>query len=119
MKNELAEQSIAFSVSMVDYYKWLSAEHNEFVMSKQILRSATSIGANIHEANYAISKQDMISKFHIAVKEAAETEYWLIILKNSGYVYPKHNELYEQCIALKKMLVASINTLKTSIKIKK
>ena len=62
MNSPLSEQSIVFSIDIVNYYKWLASEKKEFVLSKQILRSGTSIGANIHEANFAVSKSDFISK---------------------------------------------------------
>ena len=78
--SELIKQSIDFSFLIVEYYKWLISYKKEFVMSKQLLRSATSIGANLHEAQYAISKADFINKIHIYLKEASQTEYWLIIL---------------------------------------
>lgn len=80
-QSPLINQSIEFSISIVNYYKWLAFEKKEFVMSKQILKSGTSIGANIHEANFAASKADFISKMQIALKEAAETAY--CIGKNS------------------------------------
>ena len=75
MNSPLSEQSIAFSIDIVNYYKWLISEKKEFVLSKQILRSGTSIGANIHEANFAVSNPDFISKMQIALKETSETEF--------------------------------------------
>ena len=73
--SELIKQSVNFSISIVEYYKWLVYDKKEFIMSKQILRSRTSIGANIHEARYAVSKADFINKIHISLKEGSETEY--------------------------------------------
>ncbi len=110
--SELIKQSIIFSINIVDYYKWLINEQHEFVMSKQILRSGTSIGANIHEAKYAISKADFLNKLYISLKETSETEYWLIILDKSNYKNNKHYALQKQCEALKKMLISSVKTLK-------
>ena len=81
-------------------------------MPKQILRSDTSIGANVHEANYAISKPDFISKLQIAVKEAAETEYWIIVLERSGYYDDRFSELKRLLDSTKRMLVSSLNTAK-------
>ena len=86
MKGELANYSIQFSLRIVSYYKWLTETQREYVMSRQILRSGTSIGANIHEAEYAVSKADFINKIQIAAKEANETEYWLNILFKTGYI---------------------------------
>lgn len=81
--NELVKYSIDLAIDVVEYYKWLVDIKKEFVMSKQILRSGTSVGANIHEAQYAVSKADFISKMQIALKEASETEYWLIVLEKN------------------------------------
>lgn len=110
--SKLLQCSVDFSVNMVAYYQWLTSEKKEYVMSKQILRSGTSIGANIHEAYYAISKADFIAKMHIALKETAETEYWLIILEKTGYLHEQFLALKEQCLALKRMVIATIKTSK-------
>ena len=110
--SELIKQSITFSVSIVEYYEWLIYEKKEFVMSKQILRSGTSIGANIHEAQYAVSKPDFINKIHLSLKEASETEYWLIVLEQTGYLSKEYDNLKIKCTSLKKMLISTLNTLK-------
>ncbi len=110
--NPLVEQSIDFSVCVVDYYKWLSTNKNEFVMSRQLLKSGTSIGANIHEANFAVSKADFITKMQIALKEASETEYWLIVLERTGYLSEEFCLLKEKCNNIKRMLVSTLNTVK-------
>lgn len=110
--NELVKQSIEFSVSLVEYYKWLVYEMKEYVMSKQILRSGTSIGANIHEAQYSISRADFINKMHISLKEASETEYWLIVLERTEYLPEQHSILKTKCQSLKRMLIATLNTSK-------
>ncbi|MDY4250992.1 MULTISPECIES: four helix bundle protein [unclassified Clostridium] len=110
--SELLKQSIEFSVLIIEYYKWLVSYKKEFIMSKQILKSATSIGANIHEAQYSISKADFINKIHISLKEASETEYWLIILEKTGYLSNEHDILKVKCLSLKKMLISSLNTIK-------
>ncbi len=109
---ELAQYAIRFAIEIVEYYKWLVKEKQEYVMSKQILRSGTSIGANIHEANYAISRPDFIAKMQIALKEASETEYWLIILESTGYFSPQFEGLKSRCLSVKKMLIATLNTSK-------
>ena len=83
------------------------------MISKQIVRSGTSIGANINEANYGQSKADFISKMHIALKETSETEYWLRLLTLSEYLTNDMGDsLLTDCLELKRMLVASINTAK-------
>lgn len=79
----LLNQSIDFSVEIVKFYKYLCDNRKEFVMSKQLLRSGTSIGANIHEAQFASSKADFIAKMQIALNENSETEYWLTILEKN------------------------------------
>ena len=113
--NPLIEQSIDFSICVVNYYKWLTAQKIEFVMSKQILRSGTSIGANIHEANYAVSKADFIVKMQIALKEASETEYWLIVLEKTDYLPKEFYHLKERCNGIKRMLISTLNTTKSDI----
>jgi four helix bundle protein len=110
--SELTKYSIKLSVDVVAFYKWLVAEKKEFVMSKQILRSATSIGANIHEAYYAVSKADFIAKMQIALKEASETEYWLIILERTGFFDARFDLIKSRCNSLKKMLISTLNTSK-------
>lgn len=110
--SELIKQSITFSVYIVKYYKWLAYDKKEFVMSKQILRSGTSIGANIHEAKYAVRKADFINKLHPFLKEASETEYWLVVLEQTGYLSKDYDNLKIKCTSLKKMLISELNTLK-------
>ncbi len=111
--NPLIEQSIDFSITIIKYYKWLVSQRNETVMAKQILRSGTSIGANIHEANYAVSKADFINKMQIALKEASETEYWLIVLEKTGFLPENGMTLKDKCNSLKRMLISTLNTAKT------
>lgn len=111
--NPLVEQSIDFAVCVVDFYRWLSTQKNEYVMSKQILKSGTSIGANIHEANYAVSKADFITKMQIALKEASETEYWLIVLEKTGFLPKEFYHLKEKCNGIKRMLISTLNTTKS------
>ena len=84
--NPIERKSFAFSVRIVRLYKHLTQNRHEFVLSKQILRSGTSIGANVSEAEYAQSKPDFYSKMSIALKEASETEYWLRLLYAGEYL---------------------------------
>ena len=112
-ENLLTEKSIAFAARIIKLHKYLIKTKKETVISKQIVRSGTSIGANINEANYGQSKADFISKLHIALKETAETEYWLRLLLASEYVSKEMGEsLLSDCIELKRILIASINTAK-------
>ena len=111
-ESKLRDLSIDFSVQIVNLVKDLRAKH-ESVISNQIGRSGTSIGANIYEANYAQSKKDFISKLEIALKEASETGYWLEILHRTGYLDDSiFNTLNNQCSAIRVMLVASCRTAK-------
>ncbi len=112
MKGELATYSIEFSLRIVSFYKWLTEVKHEYVMARQILRSGTSIGANIHEAEYAISKADFINKIQIAAKEANETEYWLIILERSGFFDKPFEDLKPLLKSLIRMLTATLKTSK-------
>ena len=108
----LSEQSINFAVSVISLVKELRQNH-EAILSSQIGRSGTSIGANIREAQYAQSKADFISKLQIALKEANDTQYWLELLYRTGYVDLQHyDRLKKQCVELIKILTASIKTAK-------
>ena len=89
------------------------------MLSKQILRSGTSIGANINEAQYGNSKADFIAKLHIALKETAETEYWLHILQKSDYLDDNMaSSLLNDCLEIKRIMIASINTAKDNTEMK-
>ncbi len=112
-ENILINKSIDFGARIVKLHRYLLESKHEAVLSKQILRSGTSIGANINEAQYGNSKADFIAKLHIALKETAETEYWLHILKKSEYLDESmSSSLLDDCTEIKKILIASINTAK-------
>ncbi len=111
-ENKLSEISMDFSVDIINLVKHLKAQH-ETVISNQIGRSGTSIGANIHEANYAQGKKDFISKLEIALKEASETGYWLELLHRTNYLNDNdYKILNDKCTAIRVMLVASCRTAK-------
>ena len=113
MGDVLQEKSYQFALRIVKLSRYLSTEQKEFVLSKQILRSGTSIGANIEESKQAQSKLDFIHKMSIANKEAFETNYWLRLLRDSDLIKPKLAEsLIDNCEELQKILVASIKTSK-------
>lgn len=96
-------------------YKYLTSEKHEYIISKQLLRSGTGIGANICEACYAQSRNDFINKISIAMKEAAETEYWLELLNDTGYIGQNaYNSIAGDCVELCKMLTSTLNTAKTN-----
>ena len=112
-ENLLKEKSYAFALRIIGLYKQLVAESKEYVLSKQILRSGTSIGANITEANRAQSKMDFVHKLSIALKEADETEYWLNLLRDSDYLtVAQAQSLLDDCASLQRLLTASMNTAK-------
>jgi len=112
-ENILLEKSLDFATRIIKLRDFL-VKKKENIISKQIIRSATSIGANANEAIYGVTKADFINKLHIALKECAETEYWLRLLLNSEYVDEKLGEsLIEDCLEIKKILVASLKTSKT------
>ena len=111
-ENKLADLSMDFSVQIINLVKDLKAKH-ESVISNQIGRSGTSIGANIYEANYAQGKKDFISKLEIALKEASETGYWLELLYRTGYInQTAFKVLNDQCTSIRVMLIASCRTAK-------
>ncbi len=112
-ENALIDKSIVFASRIIKLHRYLIKSKKETIIAKQIVRSGTSIGANINEANYGQSKADFISKLHIALKETAETEYWLKLLIMSEYLTADMgNSLLNDCLEIKRILIASINTAK-------
>lgn len=115
-ENKLADLSMEFSVDIINLVKRLK-ENRESIISNQIGRSGTSIGANIHEAQYAQGKKDFISKLEIALKEASETGYWLELLHRTKYIDEQtFKALSSQCASLRIMLIASCKTAKENSK---
>ncbi len=114
--DKLSNQSLEFAVSIIDLVKNLKLQ-KESIISNQIGRSGTSIGANIREARYAHSKADFISKLQIALKEANETGYWLELLFRTNYIDEvMFKRLNSECVSIRAMLVSSINTAKANTK---
>jgi len=104
---------MSFAVRIVNLYKYLTLEQKEFVLSKQVLRSGTSIGANIREAEQAQSRADFINKLSIALKEATETEYWLELLSKTEYInQTQHDSISKECSELNKILISIIKSTK-------
>ncbi len=111
----LLDKSLLFAARIVKLHKYLTKEKHETVIAKQILRSATSIGANANEAVYGISKADFIAKLQISLKEAAETEYWLRLLLLSEYLTEAEGQsLLNDCLEIKRILVSTLNTAKAT-----
>jgi len=118
MKNSItAKKSIAFAIKVVNYYKLLSSDRKEYVLSKQFLRSGTAIGALIREAEHAESKPDFLHKMSIALKEANETGYWLLLLREGNYLNEQeHAELRNDSLELIKLLASIVKTMKENLK---
>ena len=115
-ENKLVELSIDFSVDIINLVKYLKANH-ETIISNQIGRSGTSIGANIREAQYAHGKADFTAKLQIALKEANETGYWLELLYKTNYITEsEYKALDSACTSIRVMLISSINTAKENAK---
>ena len=109
-------KSKRFAVRIVNLYKYLCEKKNEYVLSKQILRSGTSIGANLAESQCAISKKDFLAKIYIALKECAETIYWLDLLFEIEYLSEsEHTSILQDCEELQKMLSSITKTTKSSL----
>ncbi len=115
-ESKLRELSMEFSVDIIELVKHLKS-NKESIISNQIGRSGTSIGANIHEAQYAQGRKDFVSKLEIALKEASETGYWLELLYRTKYMDEQtYRKLSSKCTSLRAMLVASCRTAKENTK---
>ncbi|MDN5204637.1 four helix bundle protein [Fulvivirgaceae bacterium BMA10] len=113
-RNLVLEKSYDFALRVIKMYQHLSNEKKEFILSKQVLRSGTSIGANVEEAIGGHTKKDFASKLAIAYKEARETSYWLRLLKDTQYINPRaFQSIYKDCDELLRLLYSIIKTSKT------
>ena len=110
MSSPLLDKSKAFALEIIKVCNFIKREKKETVLTNQLIRSGTSVGANIREAFYAHGRADFIAKLQISLKECSESEYWLELLIESGYYNDR--AILEQCIEVKKLLIASINTAK-------
>ena len=111
-ESKLRTLSVDFAVQILSLVKYLKSQH-ETIVSNQIGRAGTSIGANIHEAQYAHGKADFIAKLQIALKETNETSYWLELLLKTNYIdETRYQELNNSCTQIRVMLIKSINTAK-------
>lgn len=110
-KDVLVPKSFAFALEILQLYQTLSKEKREFILSKQVLKSGTSIGANIREAKGAISKADFSAKLSISYKESLETQYWLELLFEGGYLAENlYKKMFANCEELSKILYSAIKT---------
>lgn len=113
MNNVVENKSFNFAIRIVNLYKYLTDEKKEYILSKQLLRSGTSIGANVAEAEQAQSKPDFVSKVNIALKEAAETKYWIKLLQATNYLKNEEGaSILADCVELEKILVSIIKSSK-------
>ena len=110
MGSPLLDKSKAFALRIIKVCNEVKREKKESILTNQLVRSGTSIGANIREAFYAHGKADFVAKLQIALKECSESEYWLELLIESGYYGDK--SILDQCVEIKRILIASINTAK-------
>ena len=114
--SEIGEKSRNFAIRIVRLYKYLREEKKEYILSKQLLRSGTSIGANLAEAKYAISRNDFVAKQYVSLKETSETLYWLELLFQTGYLTKdQYDSLFQDAEEIRKMLSSSTKTLKSRI----
>ena len=116
MNSPLLDKSLDLATQIVLFYEEFSKTKKDTTIAKQLLRSATSVGANINEAIYGNSKADFISKLHISLKETGESIYWLKILKNTKLVNYDFDSLLSLAEEIKRMLIASLNTAKENSK---
>ena len=114
MASVLQEKSKVFALQIIKVCNEIKQRKRESVLTNQLIRSGTSIGANIREAMYAHGKADFIAKLQIALKECSESEYWLELLIESGNYEDKR--ILEQCVEIKKLLISSINTAKNNLR---
>jgi four helix bundle protein len=117
MENIALEKSKKFAIRIYSLYKKLCDEKREYVLAKQLLRSGTSIGANLTEAQYSVSKKEFLVKASISLKECAETEYWLDLLKETNLLSSsEYNAMIKDCKDLLHLLISITKTAKTNIK---
>ena len=116
MNSPLLNKSLDFATQVVLFYEEFSKSKKDATIAKQLLRSATSVGANINEAVYGNSKADFISKLHISLKETGESIYWLTLLKKTNLIEYNFDQLLSLAEEIKRMLIASLNTAKENSK---
>ncbi|MEA2077884.1 MAG: four helix bundle protein [Candidatus Marinimicrobia bacterium] len=113
--NIILDKSIQFAIKIVKTYQYLCFDKKEYVMSKQLLKAGTSIGANMKEAIQAQSKKDFLSKTNIALKEASETEFWIELLTKTKYFNKADKSLMNDCVEINKILQTIVKTTKKNL----
>lgn len=115
-KNVLENKSLLFALRIINAYKYITQDKQEYILSKRLLRSGTSVGAMIKEAEFAESKMDFIHKLNVALKEANETRYWLMLLKGAEYIsVSAYESIEEDCNELIRLLVSIIKTSRQNL----
>ena len=113
MANTIQEKSFRFAVRIVNLCRYIQNEHNEFILTKQLLKSGTSIGANVSESQQAQSRSDFISKLNISLKEAYETNYWLRLLHETNFLTSEEfQSIIADCNELERLLISIVKTTK-------
>lgn len=116
MSNVVADKSLDFAIKEIKLYQQISKNKNEYVLSKQLLRSGTAIGALIREAEHAQSKKDFLNKMNVSLKEANETLYWIILLEKTDYITTEeYNSIFQDAQELVRMLAAIVKTTKANL----
>ncbi len=113
MANTIQDKSFRFAVRIVNLCRYIQNEHNEFILTKQLLKSGTSIGANVSESQQAQSRSDFISKLNISLKEAYETNYWLRLLHETNFLTSEEfQSIIADCNELERLLISIVKTTK-------
>ena len=116
MENSVRVKSKRFAVRIVNLYKYLNEEQKEYILSKQLLRCGTSIGANLAEAECAISRKDFLAKVYIALKECSETKYWIELLRETDYLTEEQfRSIWNDCEEIRKMLSSTTKTVNSTL----
>ena len=111
--NVILDKSMKFAIRIVKLCRYLQENKHEYIMSKQLIRCGTSVGANVHEAIYGQSRRDFLSKMYVSFKEATETEYWIMLLANTNYLSELQSKsILDDCVEIKKILTSIIKTTK-------
>lgn len=115
-ENILYEKSFKFSINVINLYKYITENKKEYIISKQMLRSGTGIGANVKEGIVAQSKKDFLAKMYISLKEASETEYWLELLRRTNYIDDEmFHSIFNDCKEINRILYATVRTTKEKL----
>jgi four helix bundle protein len=117
MENVIVKKSYAFAIRIIRLYQFLSQEKKEYILSKQLLRCGTAIGAMVKESEHAQSKADFLNKMNVALKEANETEYWLMLLRDTEYINKNEfGSMSADCAEILRLLISIVKSTKISLK---